>query len=101
MTALLVVLGALVGAPARLLVSRALPGPRGTLAVNAAGSLALGALAGAGPSATALLGAGFCGAFTTFSAFALEAVEEARPAYVPLTLVLCVGAAALGLALAG
>ena len=104
MTALLVVLGAAVGAPARLLVSRALRAWRGTLAVNVLGSLFLGLLAGVGDRPYALLGTGFCGAFTTYSAFAVETVQlPRRPAagYVALSVLLCVGAAACGLAVAG
>jgi CrcB protein len=102
-TVLLVALGAVVGAPLRYLVSRALPGERGTLLVNVVGSFLLGTLVGADPDAYALLGIGFCGAFTTFSAFALEAVYGVPPRRtalsVALTLGLCLPAAALGLAL--
>ena len=101
MTALLVVLGAAVGAPARFLVSRALPGPRGTLAVNGAGSLLLGLVAGAAPASYALVGVGFCGALTTFSTFALETVEGAGWRYVAFSSALCLAAAALGLVLGG
>ena len=101
MTALLVVLGAAVGAPARLLVSRALPGPRGTLAVNGAGSLLLGLVAGAAPASYALVGVGFCGALTTFSTFALETVEGAGWRYVAGSTALCLAAAALGLLAGG
>lgn len=101
MTALLVALGAAAGAPARLLVSRRWPGPRGTLVVNVTGSLLLGLLAGRAPAAYALLGVGFCGAFTTFSTFALEAVESAGWRYVVGTTAACLLAAAAGLALGG
>src|SRR4051812_8721054 len=45
MTALLVALGACVGAPLRLLVSRAVPDENGTLVVNVLGSLLLGLFA--------------------------------------------------------
>ena len=51
---------------------------RDTLAVNVLGSFALGALtAGLAADAAllALFGTGFCGAFTTFSSFAVETVE--------------------------
>ena len=102
MTALLVALGALVGAPLRFAVSRLLPGERGTLAVNVAGSFVLGTLVGSSGSTYALLGTGFCGALTTFSTFALEAVDDVAPrrtaGYVAVTLVTCLVAAALGLA---
>ena len=101
MTALLVALGAAVGAPARLLVSRAVPGPRGTLVVNVVGSLLLGLVAAAAPASYALVGVGFCGALTTFSTFALETVEGAGWRYVALSTVLCLAAAAGGLALGG
>ena len=80
MTALLVALGACVGAPARYLVGRALPSLPATLLVNLLGSLAVGLFAGLGPSPYALLGIGLCGAFTTYSAFAVEAVTLPRPA---------------------
>ena len=82
MTLLMIALGAAVGAPARYLTDRAIQSrhgsvmPWGTLSVNVMGSLVLGALTGAGtavsPSVLALLGAGFCGAFTTYSAFSFE-----------------------------
>jgi len=103
MTALLVVLGAAGGAPARLLVSRAAAGPQGTLAVNVAGSLLLGLFVGLSPALYALLGVGFCGAFTTYSTFAVEVVRLPRPrgsAYVVASVVLCCLACALGLLLA-
>lgn len=119
MTWLVVVLGGAVGAPTRYLVDRAVTRrrgagfPWGTLAINVAGSLLLGvlaALAVEGHLASvpfAAAGAGFCGAFTTFSTFTWEAlamVEEgllARAAgYVGLSLVLGLGAAALGYLLA-
>ncbi len=103
MTVLLIALGALVGAPLRFAVSRALPGDRGTLAVNVAGSFVLGTLAGVGAHAYALLGTGFCGALTTFSTFALEAVDGPQPrrtvAYALVTVAACLSAAGLGLAL--
>jgi CrcB protein len=102
-TGLWVVLGAAVGAPARLIVSRAVAGERGTLAVNVVGSLLLGLFADLSPASYALLGVGFCGAFTTFSAFGVEAVTLPRrssAAYVAASIVLCCAACALGLALA-
>lgn len=99
MTALLVALGAAVGAPARVLVARRWPGPRGTLTVNVLGSFLLGLLAGLADASYALVGVGFCGAFTTFSTFALEAVEPLRWRYAAGTTVACLAAAAAGLLL--
>ena len=111
MSVLLVALGATVGAPMRYLVNHWLRArwgaspTAGTLAVNVSGSLALGLLVGAGVdgSTLALVGTGFCGAFTTFSTLALElqdAFEDERPRdaviNVVLHLVLGVGAAWLG-----
>lgn len=102
MTAVLVALGGALGAVARWAVGQRLPGRRGTLAVNVTGSFALGVLLaqGTSSSAYAVLGTGFCGAFTTFSAFALDSSEGARrTAYAVVTLALCVTAAATGLQL--
>jgi CrcB protein len=91
--------------------------PWGTLAVNAAGGLAIGLLAahlerghgllGLGPAETRLLlMAGVLGGFTTFSAFSLETValwERGAPGlaalYVLASVVLSIGGAAAGLAL--
>jgi fluoride exporter len=111
MTPLLVALGALVGAPLRLLVTRlAARGggdpALGTLVVNVAGSALLGVLLGRAdvPAWTvALVGTGFCGTLTTFSAFGADVVRllEQRAlgralAYLGATLVLGLGAAAAG-----
>jgi len=98
--ALLVVLGAAVGAPARLLVGRAVPGRRGTLIVNVVGSLLIGLFAALSASPYALLGLGFCGAFTTYSTFAVEAVTLPRRGgvlYVGSSVLLCCLACGLGL----
>jgi CrcB protein len=104
MTALLVALGAFVGAPLRLLVSRAVPDENGTLVVNVVGSLLLGLFAGLSTEWYALLGVGFCGAFTTYSTFAVEAVTlrlRSDLRYVATSVVLCCVACAVGLALTG
>jgi CrcB protein len=77
---LLVALGGAAGSVLRHLVSLLAASqlgtgfPWGTLAVNIAGSAAIGAAAGAGVSGEArlLLVTGFLGGFTTFSAFSLE-----------------------------
>jgi CrcB protein len=85
--ALAVALGAAVGAPCRYLLDRAVQRrhrtglPLGLLVVNVLGSAVLGLLAGlADLDATLMLGlaTGWCGAFTTFSSFGLEAVVLAR-----------------------
>ncbi len=85
MTLLWVALGAAVGAPARHGTDRVLrrlrPGlPYGTLTVNVVGCFALGCLVGsdAGPAWQAALGTGACGAFTTYSTFAVDAFLLAR-----------------------
>ena len=109
MTPLLVVAGALAGAPLRLLAlrlaARAGRDPAlGTLAVNVAGSAVLGAVLGLGNAAgwvVALVGTGFCGTLTTFSTFGADVVRllEERAlgralGYLLASLVLGVGAAA-------
>ena len=77
--ALLVGAGGVLGALARYAVGLRLPGRTAdTLAVNVLGSFALGALTVALADGAALLttfGVGFCGAFTTFSSFAVETVS--------------------------
>jgi len=76
-TALLVAAGAFLGAPLRYLVASRLDDerfPHGTLVVNVAGSFVLGLLSGAAVTGDwlALLGVGFCGGLTTYSAFAVQ-----------------------------
>ena len=84
MTPLLVVAGALVGAPLRLLADRIAVAHRGratglgTLTVNVAGSAVLGFVVGlaSAPSwVVALVGTGFCGTLTTFSTFGYDVVR--------------------------
>ena len=115
MTPLLVVAGAVVGAPLRLLAIRiAARNGRdpalGPLTVNVAGSALLGVLLGlaAVPAEVlALVGTGFCGTLTTFATFGADVVRllEQRAvgralAYLAASLVLGVGAAAAGYAFA-
>ncbi|MFB6092707.1 MAG: CrcB family protein [Haloquadratum sp.] len=71
-------LGGALGAVCRYAVDVALGGGRrSTFAVNVLGSVALGAVVAAAPSdpTLALVGTGFCGAFTTFSSFAVNVAE--------------------------
>ncbi|WP_205712332.1 fluoride efflux transporter FluC [Euzebya rosea] len=78
--------------------------PWGTLLVNVVGALLLGWVAGrqVDPMRRAFLGTGVLGAFTTFSAFAVEAVLVGRRsplegiAYVGVTLGVGLAAARLG-----
>ncbi|CAN5884152.1 N/A [soil metagenome] len=116
-----VALGGALGATGRYLVSTfaverwGVAFPYGTLFVNVAGSLLLGVVAGIFARGTGLpdsvrllVGVGFCGAFTTFSTFAVETVGLAeRPSLssallnLALNNVLCLLAAFAGLRLAG
>ncbi|RBY92217.1 CrcB family protein [Blastococcus sp. TBT05-19] len=112
MTPWLVVAGALLGAPLRLLAERVAVARRGpgsvlgTLTVNVVGSAVLGVLVGwaAAPGwLAALLGTGFCGTLTTFSTFGTDVVRLAEQrrwrvvaAYAGVTLVLGLGAAVAG-----
>ncbi len=112
MIALLVALGAVVGAPARytadVVITRRSGGgfPYGTVTVNVVGSFVLGLLTGLGlhhglsPQWRALAGTGFCGAFTTYSTFSQETVgllRDGRPRAAATNLV---GSALLGFAAA-
>lgn len=83
---LLVFLGGGAGSVLRFLISKTLNPlwiiPLGTFLVNIAGSLLIGIILGLGlrqeflsPNATLLLATGFCGGFTTFSAFSYENQE--------------------------
>jgi CrcB protein len=87
---LLVVAGAVVGAPLRYLTDRAVQArhdsvfPWGTFAVNVSGSLVLGLLTGAAAAGAAgshlqlLIGTGLCGALTTYSTFSYETLRLAE-----------------------
>jgi len=116
---LLVVAGAVVGAPLRYLTDRTVQSrhdsvfPWGTFLVNACGCLILGLLTGAAASGAAsshlqlLLGTGLCGALTTYSTFSYETLrltETGAGLYalgnVVGSVVVGLGAAFLGVSLA-
>jgi fluoride exporter len=118
-TALLVFVGGAVGAPLRYLSDRWLQArhrlrfPLGTLAVNLAGCLLLGIVAGGvtktgwSSDVDALAGVGFCGGLTTFSTFSVEVMDllegrlRGRAAlYVAISTAAGVALAAAGWALA-
>ena len=71
--------GGTLGAVSRHAVGLRVEGARSVLVVNALGSFALGAVSAApiGSTAALLFGVGFCGAFTTFSSFAIATVRAA------------------------
>ncbi|AXE83760.1 fluoride efflux transporter CrcB [Streptomyces sp. Go-475] len=81
---LLVVGGAMVGAPLRYLTDRAVQSrhdpvfPWGTFTVNVTGCLVLGLLTGAATQVQLLLGTGLCGALTTYSTFSYETLRLAE-----------------------
>ena len=116
---LLVVVGAIVGAPVRYLIDRAVEArndtlfPWGTFIVNVTGCLVFGLLSGAltygdAPSSVRLLvGTGLCGTLTTYSAFSYETMRLAEMgarfhavANVLASVGAAIGAAVIGSALA-
>ncbi|MGW1161701.1 fluoride efflux transporter CrcB [Streptomyces sp. NPDC002513] len=112
---LLVIIGAMVGAPLRYLTDRAVQlrhdtvFPWGTLAVNVAGCVILGLLTGAAASGHAsphlqlLLGTGLCGALTTYSTFSYETLRltETGAGFYAAANVVASVTAGLGAAFAG
>lgn len=117
MTALLVALGAALGAPLRWWVDREVQRrwtpvvPWGTLTVNVVGSFLLGTLAASlRPDSTlvVLVGVGFCGSLTTFSSFAWETsrlIEDGARLFAVVNVlastVLSLGVACVGYLVAG
>jgi len=110
LTALLIAVGAAVGAVLRYLVDRAVQArhgsvfPWGTFTVNVGGSMLLGLLAGGAVTGavTALVGVGFCGALTTYSTFGYETMrlaERGSRRYALLNVVANVAAGLAGAAL--
>jgi fluoride exporter len=107
LTWLLVALGAGLGATLRFALAHTLDTrwPTGTMAVNVVGSFLLGlftALA-LSDSLLALLGTGFCGGLTTFSALMVQSADRGRrvgTAYLATTVAVSLGACWLGFVLA-
>jgi CrcB protein len=104
--ALLVAVGAGVGAALRYVAGHLLDGrfPWGTLLVNVTGSFLIGLAAGLAPvgDTHTLVAVGFCGGLTTYSAFAVRSHQLGRRlgiAYAVGTTVLALGACAAGFAL--
>jgi len=107
-TLLLVALGAAIGAPTRYVVAHLLDGQLlggrlhgGTILVNVAGSFLLGLFSGLAltGSTIAFLGTGFCGALTTYSAFAVQSHAQGwrlGAMNVALTVVPALGLCGLG-----
>lgn len=112
-TCLLLAAGGSAGTLARYWLGRAVAGiqtarwpelefPLGTFLINVSGSLALGFLAAFCYGEPArrhwylLLGTGFCGGFTTFSAFSLETYELLRDGRLILALGYAFGSVAAG-----
>jgi CrcB protein len=85
-SAVWVIFGAALGAPARYLADRTLAGrqdsvfPWGTFLANVTGCALLGFLAAlpSHPGLMAFAGTGFCGALTTYSTFGYETVRLAQ-----------------------
>ena len=100
MTPLLFVVAAAAGAIGRHLVGRVACSWQALLVVNTIGAALLGWLVSRDVSASTvtIVGVGLCGAFTTYSSFALEAQAlgfRRGGAYVASTLVCVTGAASL------
>ena len=99
---LLVALGAGVGATLRFTLAHTLDArwPTGTMAVNVVGSFLLGVLSALAlsDSLLALLGTGFCGGFTTYSALANDTGTLLRAGLVGHALAYALGTVVLGLA---
>jgi fluoride exporter len=114
-TPLLVIVGAMIGAPARYLTDRLVQSrhdslfPWGTFTVNIVGSFILGFLAAASSKhglpapVVAFAGTGFCGALTTYSTFSFETVRlmENGSRFYALANVVASIVAGLGSALCG
>jgi CrcB protein len=121
MAYVLVALGSALGGVGRYACSRSMAAwlgtgfPWGTLLVNVAGSFAIGLVAGLagpggriGPDLRLFLTVGFCGGFTTFSAFSFETMELLRERHLAaaganalLSVLLCLAGVWLGMLASG
>ena len=106
-TWLLVALGTGLGATLRFTLAHTLDArwPVGTMAANVVGSFLLGVFSALALSASllALLGTGFCGGLTTFSALMVQSADRGRrvgTAYLSSTVVVSLAACWLGFVLA-
>ncbi|MFD7505526.1 fluoride efflux transporter CrcB [Streptomyces sp. NPDC059850] len=105
---LLVVAGAMVGAPLRYLTDRMVQArhdsvfPWGTFVVNVVGCAVLGAVAAGAASSQVrlLLGTGLCGALTTYSTFSYETLKLAEDGALGLAVANAVGSVVAGVAAA-
>lgn len=105
-----VALGGVVGAITRYAVARALPTPVGTFPwstflINVSGSVLLGFLLilvieqfPRGRLARPVIGTGFCGAYTTFSTYMVDAVVLVRGGHLALAALYVAASALAGLA---
>jgi CrcB protein len=106
---LLVFLGGGLGSSFRYVISKYLNAlentiPMGTFAVNIIGSLLIGVIMGFAlkndaptSTLTLLVATGFCGGFTTFSAFALENYQLLKTGDITNFIVYTLGSVALGI----
>lgn len=107
LTWLLVAVGTSLGATLRFTLAHTLDRrwPTGTMAVNVAGSFLVGVLTALAlsDSLLALLGTGFCGGLTTFSALMVQSADRGRrvgTAYLASTVAFSLAACWLGFVLA-
>ncbi|WP_330479205.1 fluoride efflux transporter CrcB [Streptomyces platensis] len=102
-----VALGGLLGGTARYVLGLAIPAPAGTFplttsAINVSGSFLLGLLVGLGArhglpvQVMTIVGAGFCGACTTFSTFSDDLVHLCEKGQVRQSLLYAVASLSVG-----
>jgi len=96
-----VILGAVIGAPARFVIDQYLRkfsnAPWGTFTVNVLGSFVIGLTWGATDNTTALVAIGFAGAFTTWSTFMLDIYLAIEQKKIKVAIMNYIGSLMLGL----